>query len=427
MLITPSTQNIGAKILIVGVGGAGCNAINSMIESGEINGVQFIAVNTDAQVLEKSLAETVIPIGKDLTKGLGAGGNPAVGKQAAEDSVDYLSEALAGADMVFVTAGMGGGTGTGASPVIAGIAKQLGALTVGVVTKPFFFEGSTKMAYATKGTEELRSKVDALIVIPNQKILDIIDRNVSFGQAMKKSDEVLLNAIRSISDIITLTGQMNVDFADVKAIMQDAGTALMGMGASSNKESRAIDAAKAAINSPLLDYSINGAKGVLISIRGGSNMSMVEISEAVEVVRQYVDINANIKFGVILDDSLGETVSVTVLATGFYTDPMADEHAQRRVTEERRPNPTNTYESMQRPQAPQPDPQPQPQQQPQPPQQAPQQPQTHDYQRDIPQQQPPQQLPQTQPQQPQPHSNNPKRDDEPDLDVPAFIRRRNLR
>lgn len=417
MLITPNTQTIGAKILIVGVGGAGCNAVNSMIESGEISGVQFIAVNTDAQVLEKSLAETTIPIGKDLTKGLGAGGNPSVGKQAAEDSVDYLSEALAGADMVFVTAGMGGGTGTGASPVIAGIAKQLGALTVGVVTKPFLFEGSTKAGFASKGIEELRSKVDALIVIPNQKILEIIDRNVSFAQAMKKSDEVLLNAIRSISDIINLTGQLNVDFADVKAIMQDAGTALMGMGSSSNKESRAIDAARAAIQSPLLDYSINGAKGVLISIRGSSDLSMVEISEAVEVVRQYVDENANIKFGVIIEDNLGETVSVTVLATGFLSDPIQEEIDRRRQIEEAKRNTPQSQQFLQ----------PAPQTQ-RPVQPAPAQPQRSYAPQPVQQQTPPP-APPPQPNYtpPSPSPSQPKKGDEdPDLDVPAFIRRRGL-
>lgn len=322
MLIKPENKSLSAKIIICGVGGAGCNAINSMIDAGEVTGVQFIAINTDAQVLEKSLAEHVIPIGRDLTKGLGAGGNPSVGKQAAEDSVDDISEALAGADMVFVTSGMGGGTGTGASPVIAGIAKQLGALTVGVVTKPFNFELSKRMEIASKGIEDLKAKVDALIVIPNQRILEIIDRNVSFHEAMKKSDEVLLNAVKSISDIITVTGYMNVDFADVKAIMQDAGTALMGMGASTNKETRAIDAAKMAINSPLLDYSIEGAKGVLISIRGSATLSMIEVGEAVEVVKQYVDENATIKFGVIVDDALNDQVTVTVLATGFDTDPL---------------------------------------------------------------------------------------------------------
>jgi cell division protein FtsZ len=337
MLIQPTNPVMGAKMIIIGVGGAGCNAINSMIESGETQGVQFIAVNTDAQVLEKSLAEHTIHIGKDLTKGLGAGGNPAVGKQAAEDSVDDLSEALAGADMVFVTSGMGGGTGTGASPVIAGIAKQLGALTVGVVTKPFLFEGPRRMDYANKGIEDLKAKVDALIVIPNQRVLDIIDRNVSFAQAMKKSDEVLKNAIQSISDIITLTGQINVDFADVKAIMQDAGTALMGMGTSGTKDTRAIDAAKMAINSPLLDYSIEGATGVLISVRGSASLTMNEISEAVEVVRQYVSDDANIKFGVIVDDTLGDNVVVTVLATGFASDPLEMEIQQRKNIEQNQP------------------------------------------------------------------------------------------
>lgn len=329
----PTSQTLPAKIIICGVGGGGGNAVNSMIESGETSGVEFIAINTDAQALEHSLAETVIHIGKDLTKGLGAGSNPVIGKQAASDSVDDLSEALAGSDMVFVTAGMGGGTGTGASPVIAGIAKQLGALTVGVVTKPFQFEGAKRMENANKGIEELKSKVDALIVIPNQRVLDLVDRNVTFAQAMKKSDEVLLNAIKSISDIITLTGQMNVDFADVKAIMQDAGTALMGMGQSSNKETRAIDAAKQAINSPLLDYSIDGARGVLVSIRGSQSLSLTEASEAVEVVRQYVAEDAMIKLGVILDDNLGDNVVVTVLATGFDIDPLEVEIQQRKSIE----------------------------------------------------------------------------------------------
>lgn len=330
MLIKPQTQNINAKIIICGVGGAGCNAVNSMIESGEILGVEFIAINTDSQALEKSLAHAAISIGKDLTKGLGAGSNPQVGKKAAEDSVEYLNEALAGADMVFVTAGMGGGTGTGASPVIAGISKGLGALTVGVVTKPFVFEGTRRMEVAMKGLEDLKAKVDALIVIPNQRVLEIVDRTVSFHQAMKKSDEVLKNAIQSISDIITQPGQINVDFADVRAIMQEAGTALMGIGYSSSKETRAIDAAKMAINSPILDYSIDGAKGVLITVRGSMDLGMHEVSEAVEVVKQYVDPNALIKFGIIFDEKAGETVSVTVLATGFDVDPIEREIQQRK-------------------------------------------------------------------------------------------------
>jgi cell division protein FtsZ len=338
MLIKPQTQNLSAKIIICGVGGAGCNAVEAMIQSGEVGGVEFIAINTDSQVLEHSSAATRITIGKDLTKGLGAGGNPQVGRQAAEDSVEYLNEALAGSDMVFVTSGMGGGTGTGASPIIAGIAKGLGALTVGVVTKPFVFEGGRKMEVAMKGIEDLRNKVDALIVIPNQRILEIIDRNVSFKQAMQKSDEILKNAIQSISDIITQTGQINVDFADVKAIMQDAGTALMGIGNSSNKDTRAIDAAKMAIHSPILDYSIDGAKGVLVTIRASNQVSMIEISEAIEVIRGYVDQNALIKMGVLIDENAGEAVSVTVLATGFDVDPIEREIQQRKLADERRKN-----------------------------------------------------------------------------------------
>lgn len=321
MLVKPNTPNIGAKIIVCGVGGAGNNAINSMIESGQIKGVQFIAINTDSQALERISTDAVsMVIGKDLTKGLGAGGNPAIGKQAADDSVDYLNEAMVGADMVFVTAGMGGGTGTGAAPVIAGIAKQLGALTVGVVTKPFNFEMTKRMDTAEKGIEELKSKVDALIVLPNQRILDIVDKETTFYEAMKKSDEVLLNAIKSISDIITTTGHINVDFADVKAIMQDAGTALMGVGTSTDKENRASEAAKMAINSPLLDYSIDGAKGVLISIQASNNVSITEMNDAVEIIREHVDENANLKYGVIIDDNVGEDFIVTVLATGFEVD-----------------------------------------------------------------------------------------------------------
>lgn len=321
MLIKPTTPNVGAKIIVCGIGGAGNNAINSMIESGLIKGVHFIAVNTDSQALEQvsTDAETMV-IGSELTKGLGAGGNPAVGKQAVHDSVDYINEALVGADMVFVTAGMGGGTGTGATPEIAGIAKQLGALTIGVVTKPFDFEMSKRMEIAEKGIAELTSKVDALIVIPNQKILEIVEKDTTFYEAMKKSDEVLLNAVKSISDIITITGHINVDFADVKTIMQDAGTALMGVGESASKENRARESALKAINSPLLDYSITGAKGVLISIRGSNNLSISEVGEAVDVIRESVDPDANLKYGVIIDDTLGDEFVITVLATGFDVD-----------------------------------------------------------------------------------------------------------
>lgn len=318
MLLKPSSPIVPAKIIVCGIGGAGNNAINSMIESGLIKGVHFIAINTDSQALERisTDAETMV-IGSELTKGLGAGGNPAVGKQAAQDSVDYINEALVGSDMVFITAGMGGGTGTGAAPEIAGIAKQLGALTIGVVTKPFAFEMQHRMQVAEKGIAELESKVDALIVIPNERLLQISERDTTFFEAMRKSDEVLLNAVKSISDIITITGHINVDFADVKAIMQDAGSALMGVGESSSKEDRAKEAALKAINSPLLDYSIHGAKGVLISIRASTNMGIAEVSEAVEIIKENVDPKANLKYGVIVDDTLGDTFTVTVLATGF--------------------------------------------------------------------------------------------------------------
>lgn len=322
MLIKQDKKNLNARIVICGVGGAGCNAINSMVESGEFEGVEFIALNTDAQVLDRSLANIKITMGKDLTKGLGAGGNPTIGRQAAEDSVDQLNDILSGADMVFITAGMGGGTGTGASPVIAGIAKNQGALTIGVVTKPFLFEGPKKMDIALKGIEELKSKLDALIVVPNQKILEITDRNITYKQAMLKSDEILKNAIKSISDIILQVGQINVDFADVRAIMQDAGTALMGIGISNNPELRAVEAAKLAINSPILDYSIEGAKGVIMIVESSSNISMHEISEAAEVIRSYVDPNALIKIGLVFNENLNDSFKVTVIATGFKSDPM---------------------------------------------------------------------------------------------------------
>lgn len=321
-------ESLQARIIVCGVGGAGCNAVNAMVASGEIQGVEFLAVNTDAQVLKNSLARP-INIGRELTKGLGAGSNPIIGKQAAEDSVDVLNAALAGADMVFITAGMGGGTGTGAAPVIAGIAKGNGALTIGVVTKPFRFEGERKMEIALKGIEELKSKVDALIVIPNERILSIIDRSVSYRDAMKKSDEVLKNAIQSISDIITKVGYMNVDFADVKAIMQNAGTTLMGIGHSNSKESKTIEATKMAIQSPILDYSIDGATGVILIIRSNPDISMIEVSEAAEYVKGYVDPNALIKTGVIIDENLSDTVYVTVLATGFNVDPTTHQLGDR--------------------------------------------------------------------------------------------------
>ena len=280
MLIQPLLDNNTlAKIKVVGVGGGGGNAVNTMIKDHNITGVEFIAINTDKQALDASLAETKIQIGTELTKGLGSGGMASVGKQAAEESVDLIHDALQGADMVFVTCGMGGGTGTGASPVVAGIAKNLGALTVGVVTKPFLFEGKRRLSSALEGVDELKAKVDTLIIVPNQRILEVIDKKVSFLDAMKQVDNVLGHGVKSISDLITKPGMINVDFADVKSIMNEAGTALMGMGIASG-ENRALEATKNAINSPLLELSINGATGILFSVTGGSDLSMLEIDEA---------------------------------------------------------------------------------------------------------------------------------------------------
>lgn len=328
-LLDPSSV---AKIIVVGVGGGGGNAVNTMIRDHNITGVQFIAINTDKQALDASLAEHKIQIGTELTKGLGSGGMASIGKQAAEESVDLIHDALQGADMVFVTCGMGGGTGTGASPVVAGIAKNLGALTVGVVTKPFLFEGKRRLASAMEGIDELKSKVDTLIVIPNQRVLEIIDRKVSFLEAMKQVDNVLGHGVKSISDLITKPGMINVDFADVKTIMSNAGSALMGMG-EARGENRAVEATKRAINSPLLELSINGATGILFSVTGGADLSMLEIDEAAQIITQSAHPEANIIFGANIldeekveqgveitsdaDDKDGNPIYVTVIATGF--------------------------------------------------------------------------------------------------------------
>ncbi len=315
MLIKPQTNNL-AKIKVVGVGGGGGNAINNMIANYDIDGVEFIAVNTDAQALAQSNAEVKLRIGEDITRGLGSGGNPTIGKKAAEESIDLLHEHLAGADMVFITAGMGGGTGTGASPVVAGVAKNLGALTVGIVTKPFKFEGKKRMDTALRGTEELRDKVDTLIVVPNQKLLDVIDQNISFLDAMKQVDDVLAHAVRSIANLITQAGLINVDFADVKSVMQDAGTALMGMGAARG-DNRAQTAAQMAVSSPLLEVSIDGATGVLFNVIGGQDLSMFEVDQAAQFISNSVDANANIIFGATIDPDLKDEIQITVLATGF--------------------------------------------------------------------------------------------------------------
>jgi len=315
MLVKPQTSNL-AKIKVVGVGGGGGNAINNMISNYAIDGVEFIAINTDAQALNNSNAEVKLRIGEETTRGLGSGGNPEVGKKAAEESVDMIHEHLAGADMIFVTAGMGGGTGTGASPVVAGIAKNLGALTVAIVTKPFNFEGPRRMEAALSGINELKDKVDTLIVVPNQKLIDTMERNMTFLEAMKQADDVLSNAVRSIANLITQTGLINVDFADVRTIMTNAGTALMGMG-KARGEDRAAQAAKAAISSPLLEVSIEGAKGVLFNVIAGEDLAMYEIDEAAAIVGKAIAPEANVIFGAQIDHEKKDDLEITVLATGF--------------------------------------------------------------------------------------------------------------
>lgn len=304
-----------ARIKVVGVGGSGRNAVNHMMRS-KVTGVEFIVANTDAQDLHNSLATKKIHIGKNLTRGLGTGMNPELGKRAAEETKEEIQEALKGADMVFIASGMGGGTGTGASPVIARTSRELNALTIGVVTKPFFFEGSQRMFLADKGLEALEAEVDALIVIPNDKLLNS-SKDTTVLSAFAQCDEVLRQAVEGISDLITTAGLINVDFADIKAVMADAGTALMGIGVASG-ENRAIEAARMAINSPLLDVSINGARGVLFAIAGGEDMTMNEIQEAAKVITESVDANAKVIFGAIIDPKLrkGE-IKITVIASGF--------------------------------------------------------------------------------------------------------------
>ena len=305
-----------AKIKVVGVGGGGGNAISRMVAA-NIKGVEFLAVNTDAQDLHNCKANEKIHIGKNATRGLGAGMNPEIGRQAAEENREEIQQALKGADMVFITCGLGGGTGTGASPVIAEIAKDSGALTIGVVTKPFSFEGAQRRQLAEEGWAQLKERVDALIVIPNDRILQIIDKKTSLIDAFAKVDDVLRQGVQGISNLITYPGIINVDFADIRAIMQNAGSALMGIG-SATGEDRAIVAAKAAINSPLLELSIDGAKGVLFSISGGQDLGMLEVNEAAKVITESIDSDAKIIFGAIHDDKLkkGE-IRVTVIATGF--------------------------------------------------------------------------------------------------------------
>jgi cell division protein FtsZ len=308
-------QNYLAVIKVVGIGGGGVNAINRMIEVG-LKGVEFIAVNTDAQALLMSDADVKLDVGRELTRGLGAGADPDVGKKAAEDHAEEIEEVLKGADMVFVTAGEGGGTGTGGAPVVARIAKGLGALTIGVVTRPFTFEGRRRANQAETGIAALRDEVDTLIVIPNDRLLSISDRGVSMLDAFRSADQVLLSGVQGITDLITTPGLINLDFADVKSVMQGAGSALMGIG-SARGEDRAVQAAELAISSPLLEASIDGAHGVLLSIQGGSDLGLFEINEAARLVQEAAHPEANIIFGAVIDDALGDEVRVTVIAAGF--------------------------------------------------------------------------------------------------------------
>ena len=309
-----------ANIKVIGVGGGGNNAVNRMIAA-SLRGVEFISVNTDAQALSLARAEIKMQVGTKLTKGLGAGANPEIGQKAAEENRDELIEILRGADMVFVTAGMGGGTGTGGAPVIAEVAKELGALTVGVVTRPFLFEGRKRQAQAEIGIQQLKAKVDTLITIPNDRLLQVVDKRTSITEAFRIADDVLRQGVQGISDLIARPGLINLDFADVKTIMRETGSALMGIGRATG-ENRAVEAAKAAISSPLLETSIQGARGVLLNITGGENMSLFEVHEAAEVIFEAADQEANIIFGAVIDPNLEDEIQITVIATGFDPKPV---------------------------------------------------------------------------------------------------------
>ncbi len=315
-----------ANIKVIGVGGGGGNALNRMIEDG-LKGVEFIAINTDQQALEESKAGTKIQIGEKLTRGLGAGANPEIGECSAEESKAEIAEALKGADMVFITSGMGGGTGTGATPVIADISKGMGILTVAVVTKPFPFEGKRRMNQAEKGIEELKQNVDTIITIPNEKLLQVVERDTTVEEAFLKTDNILRQGVQGISDLITVPGLVNLDFADVKTIMLDTGVAHMGIGRARG-ENRAGEAARQAIHSPLLETSIEGASGVLINVTGGKDLGLLEINEAAELVQKSVDPEANIIFGAVIDENLGDEIVITVIATGFNKWNSNDNKAQ---------------------------------------------------------------------------------------------------
>ncbi len=337
MLIKPQTASF-AKIRVMGIGGGGGNAVGSMILQSQIRGVDFVSVNTDAQALLMSHSPTKIQIGENITKGLGSGGDPEMGRQAAEESGAKIKDLLEGSDMVFLAAGMGGGTGTGGTSVIAKIAKEVGALTIAVVTKPFSFEGTRRMVAAEEGIENLRDKVDTLIVIPNQRILEVVDKKLSLLEAFKVVDSVLSQGVQGISDLITMPGLINVDFADVRTIMTDAGSALMGIGTGVG-ENRAQTAARSAIASPLLEISMDGARGVLFNIIGGEDLTMSEVDEAAKIISQAADPDANIIFGATIDESMHDQIKVTVIATGFDQTkqtlrrfvPIKDEHRTEQI------------------------------------------------------------------------------------------------
>jgi cell division protein FtsZ len=308
-------QSFIAVIKVVGVGGAGVNALNRMIDAG-LQGVEFVAVNTDAQALLASEADIKLDIGRQLTRGLGAGSDPEIGRQAAEEHLEEIEEVLKGADMVFITAGKGGGTGTGGAPVIAEVAKSVGALTIGVVTRPFAFEGRRRSVQAEQGIQKLKEKVDTLIIIPNERLLSVSDEKTTMVDAFKLADEVLLQGVQGITDLINVPGLINTDFADVRMVMANAGTAIMGIGSGSG-EGRAVSAARHAITSPLLEASIEGARGILLNIAGGSNLGLLEVNEAAEIIHTVAHPDANIIFGSVIDDRLGDAVKVTVIAAGF--------------------------------------------------------------------------------------------------------------
>lgn len=341
MLIKPDVNRF-AKIKVLGIGGGGTNALNSMITQAQIQGVDFIAINTDQQHLLASQSQTKVQIGDGLTKGLGAGADPELGRKAAEESLENIKEVISGSDMVFITYGSGGGTGTGGGPIIADLAKKLGILTVAVVTKPFAFEGTRRMIVAEEGIESLKEKVDTLIVIPNQKLLEVVDKNVSLLEAFKLADSVLSQGVQGISDIIVVPGLINVDFADVRAIMTNAGSTLMGVGTASG-ENRAAAAARTAIASTLLDSSIEGARGVLFNITGGADMTMSEVDEAAKVITSQADPDAQIIFGAAIDEKLVDQVKVTVVATGFdesrrkFTPIVVPESVETKVTDGEEP------------------------------------------------------------------------------------------